>query len=213
MTIAALVLAAGSPNRLGAPKQLVPVAGRPLVRHVAEAATGSVCDAVAVILGAHAQRVEAALEGLDVVCLPNARWIEGMASSIRAGVAWADAQGFDDVVVLVADQLRVTRDHVDALVRTQRRGHTMTASRYCGVLGVPAIFGRPHFPALMALVGDRGARDVLRASPEIAAVDWTDGAFDIDAPQDVLRLTPPRAPSPAEPRARRATPRGRARSR
>ncbi len=213
MTIAALVLAAGSSTRLGAPKQLVPVGGRPLVRHVVESATESVCDAVAVVLGAHAQRVEAALEGLDVVSLPNARWIEGMASSIRAGVAWADTQGFDDVVILVADQLRVTRDHVDALVRMQRRGKSMTASRYCGVLGVPAVFARAHFPALMALVGDRGARDVLRAASDVAAVDWNDGAFDVDVPRDVVQLTPPRAPSREEPRARRATPRARARSR
>ena len=35
--IAALVLAAGSSNRLGTPKQLLPIDGRPLVRHVVEA--------------------------------------------------------------------------------------------------------------------------------------------------------------------------------
>ncbi|HEY2365499.1 MAG TPA: NTP transferase domain-containing protein, partial [Polyangiaceae bacterium] len=96
--IAALVLAAGSSNRLGTPKQLVPIDGRPLVRHVVEAANASSCDAVAVILGAHAQRIEGAIGGLDVVMLPNARWIEGMASSIRVGVAWADAHAFDAVV-------------------------------------------------------------------------------------------------------------------
>ncbi len=201
MTIAALVLV-GSTNRFGTPKHLIPIDGRPLVRHVVEAAVSSSCDAVAVVVGAHAARVESALEGLDVVCLPNARWIEGMASSIRAGVAWADARGFDDVVVLVADQLRVTNDHVDALVRTHRRGHAMTASRYCNVLGVPAVFARSRFPALMSLVGDRGARDVLVDVPDVATVDWREAA-----------VTPLRVPSRAAPRARRETPRSRARSR
>jgi len=211
--IAALVLAAGSSNRLGTPKQLVPVDGRPLVRHVVEAANASSCDAVAVILGAHAQRIEGAIGGLDVVLLPNARWIEGMASSIRVGVAWADALDFDAVMIVVADQLRITREHLDALVVAHRKGNVMTASRYCGVLGVPAVFPRSSYPALMSLAGDRGARDVLRGASGVAEVDWGDGAFDLDVPADLSRITPRRLGSPLERPVRRTTPRARARSR
>lgn len=211
--IAALVLAAGSSNRLGTPKQLVPIDGRPLVRHVVEAANASSCDAVAVVVGAHARRIEEAIGGLDVVTLPNARWIEGMASSIRVGVAWAAAQAFDAVMIVVADQLRITRDHLDALVLAHREGEVMAASRYCGVLGVPAVFPRSSYTSLMALAGDRGARDVLRATPGVAEVAWGDGAFDLDVPADLSRITPRRLGSPHERPARRTTPRARARSR
>ena len=212
--IAALVLAAGSSNRLGTPKQLLPVDGRPLVRHVVEAANASSCDAVAVILGAHAQRIEGAIGGLDVVMLPNTRWIEGMAASIRVGVAWADAQDFDAVMIVVADQLRITRDHLDALVLAHRERNVISASKYCGVLGVPAVFPRSAFASLMALAGDRGARDVLRASSDdVAEVAWDDGAFDIDVPADLSRLTPRRLGSPLERPVRRTTQRARARSR
>ncbi|HEX4513897.1 MAG TPA: nucleotidyltransferase family protein [Polyangiaceae bacterium] len=213
MIIAALVLAAGSSNRLGTPKQLVPIDGQPLVRHVVRAANESCCDAVAVILGAHAQRIEGALGGLDIVMLPNARWIEGMASSIRVGVAWADAQDFDAVMIVVADQLRITRDHIDALVQEHRKNGAMAASKYCDVLGVPAVFPRSTYPSLMALAGDRGARDVLRASNDVAEVDWSDGAFDVDVPADLSRLTPRRVGSPPERHVHRRTPRARARSR
>lgn len=207
--IAALVLAAGSSNRLGTPKQLLPVDGRPLVRHVVEAANASSCDAVAVVLGAHARRIEGAIGGLDVVVLPNARWIEGMAASIRVGVGWAAAQAFDAVMIVVADQLRVTRDHLDALVIAHRRDKVMSASKYCGVLGVPAVFPRSAYPSLMALAGDRGARDVLRASSEVAEVDWEDGAFDVPP----SHVTPRRSGSLPERPARRTTQRARARSR
>jgi molybdenum cofactor cytidylyltransferase len=211
MTVAALVLAAGSSSRLGTPKQLLPIEGRPLVRHVVEAATASSCDAVAVVLGAHAPRIESAIGAADVVFLPNARWIEGMASSIRAGVAWADAGGFDAVMVLVSDQLRITTAHLDALVRAHGEDGRPTASRYCDVLGVPAIFPRSHFGALMALVGDRSARDVLRdAGDGVAAVDWHDGTYEVDVPHSLTRL---RLASPPERRVRRTTPRARARSR
>ena len=199
--IAALVLAAGSSKQ-------------PLVRHVVEAANASCCDAVAVILGAHAQRIEGAIGGLDVVMLPNARWIEGMASSIRVGVAWAGAQDFDAVMIVVADQLRITRDHLDALVLAHRKGNVIAASRYCGVLGVPAVFPRAVYPSLMALAGDRGARDVLRASNEVAEVAWGDGEIDLaDVPAAFSRITPRRLGSPSERPLRRTIQRARARSR
>ncbi len=209
MTVAALVLAAGSSNRLGTPKQLLPIEGRPLVRHVASAARSS-CDAVAVVVGAHATRIESALAGLDVVCLMNARWMEGVASSVRTGVGWAAERGFDGVMLLAADQLLVTREHLDALLRAHKRDRAMVASRYCGVLGVPAVFSRSKFQTLMALAGDRGAREVLRESiHDVLPVDWIDGAFDLDAPRHVppymvKTSMPERVTRPACPRARRS---------
>jgi molybdenum cofactor cytidylyltransferase len=164
-----------------------------------------------VVLGAHAPRIESAIGTLDVVFLPNTRWIEGMASSIRAGVAWADSGGFDAVMVVVSDQLRITAAHLDALVRAHRADGKPAASRYCDVLGVPAVFPRSHFGALMALVGDRGARDVLReAGDDVVTVEWHDGAYDVDVPHHITRL---RLASPPERRVRRTTPRARARSR
>jgi molybdenum cofactor cytidylyltransferase len=210
--IAALVLAAGSSNRLGTPKQLAPIDGRPLVRHVVEAANESCCDAVAVILGAHAQRVEEAIGGLDVVTLPNARWIEGVASSIRVGVSWADAQAFDAVMIVAADQLRVTREHLDALVSEHRKNGAIAASNHCGALGVPAVFPRAVYPSLMALAGDRGARDVLAAaSSSVAEVAWNDD--DDEHFSDSWRVTPRRVGSPFARPVRRTTQRARARSR
>jgi molybdenum cofactor cytidylyltransferase len=208
--IAALVLAAGSSNGLGTPKQLVPIDGQPLVRHVVQAAIASSCDAVAVILGAHAQRIEGAIGGLDVVTLSNARWIEGVASSIRVGVAWASAQEFDAVMIVAADQLRITRNHLDALVAAHREADLIAASRYSGVLGVPAVFPRSSYASLMALAGDRGARDVLRATEHVAEVDWDDGgALDLEE----SRVTRRRVASPPQRPLRRTTQRARARSR
>jgi CTP:molybdopterin cytidylyltransferase MocA len=114
-------------------------------------------------------------------------------------------------MIVFADQLRITRDHLDALVVAHRKGKVTAASRYCGVIGVPAVFPRSSFPSLMMLAGDRGARDVLRATSGVAEVDWSDGMLDLD---DVpARVTPRRLGSPYARPVRRTTPRARERSR
>jgi CTP:molybdopterin cytidylyltransferase MocA len=46
---------------------------------------------------------------------------------------------------------------------------------------------RAAFARLAALRGERGARALLR-DPEVAALDWPDGAIDIDTPGDYDRL-------------------------
>src|SRR3989442_3261575 len=81
--IAFIVLAAGAGRRFGGPKQLAPLAGRPLLQHVVDAAP----DPLTVVLGAHADAVRAGvdLDSADVVVCED--WEEGQAASLRPGVA------------------------------------------------------------------------------------------------------------------------------
>ncbi|HEY5926895.1 MAG TPA: nucleotidyltransferase family protein [Kofleriaceae bacterium] len=188
MTVAALVLAAGASRRLGEPKQLVSIDGVPLVRRIVERAMAA-CDAVCVVLGARPERVAGALVGLDVALTFCPLWFEGMGASLRTGVAWARAAGHDAVMVLTCDQPRLTVEHARSLVdHHHSHARATVASRYADTLGVPAVFGSAQFDALLALEGDRGARALLRSGGNVIAVDWADGAFDIDTPADIARL-------------------------
>lgn len=184
MTIGAVVLAAGASRRLGRPKQLVMIDGTPLVRRIAERA-GAVCDEVCVVVGAHADRIAAALHGLDVRLAYAPDWNEGMAASLRHGVAWAANAGHDAVALFACDQPRLSHEHVLALVAAHRGSGAVVASRYADTLGVPAIFGRARFGDLLAQRGDRGARALLRDDPNVVAIEWPDGAFDVDTPADL----------------------------
>jgi CTP:molybdopterin cytidylyltransferase MocA len=185
--IGAAVLAAGASRRLGRPKQLVSVDGQQLVRRMAEAALQSGCQPVTVVLGAHAAEVRAAVAGLPLICLSNPAWPEGMGSSVRVATEWASGAALDALMLVLVDQLRLSSGHLDALRAASDQGRRIAASAYQGVLGVPAIFPRRFFPALQALKGDSGARQLLRGNFPVTAVSWPEGTYDLDRLTDLVR--------------------------
>ena len=173
---AAVILAAGTSRRLGRPKQLVELDGEPLVRRIARIAL-TACDPVAVVSGA--VPLDGPLSGLPVEIVENVFWTEGIASSIRAGIAWAEPA--DAAVLLTCDQVLLDTAHLRALLHASGDGR-LAASRYAGILGIPAVFPRAFFPVLLALSGDRGAQPLLE--PAIP-VDWPAGARDLDTLADL----------------------------
>jgi xanthine dehydrogenase accessory factor len=187
-SVVCAVLGAGGSSRLGRPKQLEIYAGKPLVRHVVDEVAAASCDAVAVVLGASASRIAPVLDGATVVVLANAAWDEGIASSIRAAVTWAEERGAAALVLVLADQPLIDGAHVDRLVEAWRAGAPAAASVYGGVLGVPALFDASLFGDLLALEGDRGAARVLRGREDVARVSWPEGAVDVDTDADAAAL-------------------------
>src|SRR5918997_5983315 len=99
--ISAVVLAAGASTRLGRPKQLLELDGKPLLQHVVDALDGAGLDEVVVVLGHEAERIRAAVvlpaRGRVVV---NRAHRSGQASSLRAGLDAVDAASEAAVVVL-----------------------------------------------------------------------------------------------------------------
>ncbi|HJP99088.1 MAG TPA: NTP transferase domain-containing protein, partial [Rhodanobacteraceae bacterium] len=108
-TVAAIVLAAGDASRYGAPKQLLPIEGVPMVRRVALAALGA-ATRVVVVTGARRAQVEAAVRGLDVACTFNASWREGMGGSIAHGIGHVrrSMPVASASIVMLADQPQIT---------------------------------------------------------------------------------------------------------
>ena len=188
--IAAVILAAGASQRLGQPKQLIQVGGESLLRRTARFAVQAGCAPVWVVLGFAAEQMRPELQGLPVQALTNAHWSQGMASSLRSGVSAAQVSA-DAVLLLVCDQVRLSADHLSALVSHHRGGTgAITASEYGGTLGVPAIFSARLFSELLQIEGDRGAREVIDRHPADAqALSWPDGALDLDGPEQLKAIT------------------------
>lgn len=172
---------------MGETKQLLQVGAESLVRRAARAAA-SACAEVVVVVGADARRVCAELAGLPVRIVTNPQWREGISSSIRCGVL-ALSGDVDAAVFVPCDQPAVSDRLLGDLVHTfdETRSETV-ACRYAGVVGAPALFGRSWFPRLLALDGDVGARRLLReAQADLVTVEFPDGAFDLDTPEDLAR--------------------------
>lgn len=179
--IAAIVLAAGTSSRFGAPKMLAPLAGRPLVRWTVERVLASSVDEVAVVVGPEADAVRGALAGLPVRCVVNARYTEGQSTSLQVGLAALDGAARAAVIAL-GDQPSVDAAVIDALIARHRDTHQpIVAPRYQGVRGNPVLFDASVFAELDGVRGDRGARDVIAREP--ARVAWVE--LDVPMPRGV----------------------------
>lgn len=189
----AVILAAGASTRMGRPKQLLPLAGNPLVVHAAEAALASSAWPVVVVLGANAGAIRPSLAKLPVLIAENSAWAEGMASSIRAGVTTLQqfSRALEGVIVALCDQPAFSAAVIARLVAVQREtGAGIVAARYGGRNAAPALFRREHFPVLAALTGEEGARHLLNENTSgLATVDLPDLAVDLDTPEDYAATT------------------------
>jgi len=191
---AGVILAAGASRRMGRPKQLLPVGGRPLLEGVVAQACASRLDEVVVVLGAAAEAVRAGVAMGRARVVVNDDHAAGMSSSLRAGLA-ALGPEVDRAVVILGDQPDVPASLLDELLALQERsGLPSAALSFDGLLHPPVVLLRERWGDLRPLEGDVGCRTLCRARPElVAALPARAGGrhpVDVDTPEDYARLSP-----------------------
>ncbi len=215
--IATVILAAGRSSRM-APhnKLLMPAGDRSMLRRAAEAALAAGCAPVVVVTGPQANAVAATLAGLGVTCVANAAHDEGIASSIRAGVA-ALPTDCAAAIFMLGDMPLVQAAHLQRLVDAfdADAGRNVCVPVWQGKRGNPVLWGALHFAQLRQLQGDRGAR-VLFASlgEQLVEVAMPDDAVLVDvdtlaALEDLqarLECAGTQATSPFEPQSNAGSP-------
>jgi molybdenum cofactor cytidylyltransferase len=166
--VAAVVLAAGASRRLGRSKQSLEIGGETLLERAVRVAVEARLEPVIVVV--RDTGVASVLGGCELVV--NELADEGMASSIRVGVARALELGVVGVVVMACDQVALRAEHLRELCGEVDR---VTGSGYAGKVGIPAYFPAEKFEELMELRGDVGAREMLRGAAAVV-----DEALDLD---------------------------------
>jgi molybdenum cofactor cytidylyltransferase len=189
--ISGVVLSAGSSTRLGRPKQLLPLRGRPLLQHVLDAAAAADLHEVVVVLGHRAAQISEALvrppRGRVVV---NPAHDRGQSTSLRAGLA-ALGPEVGAALVLLGDQPEVRVEAIRAVRAAWEAGQgPVVRAAYGGRPGHPLVLDRSLWPAIAELEGDLGAREAVRAHPDwVAAVEvGGEPPPDVDTEKDYERL-------------------------
>jgi molybdenum cofactor cytidylyltransferase len=193
MSVAAIVLAAGSSTRLGRPKQLVEVRGEALLERVVGAVSEWPVETVVVVLGADAEEILEEVDFGGSVVAINEGWQEGMASSLRVGLDVLTREpGITHAFVALGDQPGIPIEVPVGLVaaaETSNRPAIVPVYRY--ERSNPVLFARSLWERLMALEGDAGASGFLRSHPQLVEEVRFDHLppRDVDTEHDIADLT------------------------
>ena len=165
---------------MGQPKQLELLAGESLLQRTLRLCHETELQPIVVVLGAAAEAVARDVDLSSATVVINDAWEEGMASSIRTGIA-SLPEGCTGCVIVTCDMPALTSEHLRRLAACDK----VTASSYADRKGVPAYFPASSFADLSQLSGDTGARSLLASA---LAIGLTGGELDIDTPDDLLRV-------------------------
>lgn len=189
----ALILAGGAGRRFGASggssKLLADLGGVPVIRRVADRVLAAGFAETVVVSGAEDASLRRALAGLDCRIIAAPDWGEGMAASLRTGIAALSPEA-KGVCVFLGDMPLVPTAVGSALIAAAEKSGYAARPRHEGKPGHPVAFTRAAFADLLTLRGDTGATALLKARPErVAYIDTADSGvlLDIDTPGDLPR--------------------------
>lgn len=188
--VAAIVLAAGQARRMGGPNKLLArFDGKPLVRLIVERALASKAGPVVVVTGHRSAEVTEALAGLEIRLVHNPDYADGLATSLKTGLA-AVPESAGGTLVLLADMPGITTTVMDRLVDAfrARPGPAIVLPTVDGKRGNPVLWPRAFFPELMTVTGDTGARHLIARHEEAVERVEIGGAagLDVDTPEALV---------------------------
>ena len=182
-----LLLAAGTSSRMGQPKALLSIGQKPLIRHQIDQLQ-ALGKPITLVLGAHAQTIQAALVDTEVNLIFNVDYPMGMGHSIASGVQSIISSGRDleAIMICAIDQPLIDSAHYTSLIQKAQQSDfsIIQSASEEGWQGIPTIFKSLHFEALTKLTGDQGAKSVIQQNPrQVTSIKARPGTLiDVDTP-------------------------------
>ncbi|MBI5742100.1 MAG: nucleotidyltransferase family protein [Nitrospirae bacterium] len=201
--VSAVLLAAGSSKRMGQLKQLLPLKGKPIIRHSLDALLSAGLDDIVVVLGERNPDLINIVGGLPVRVVFNTVPGSDMAESLRTGLRSVDCSS-TGILISLADHPMASSATIQVLVSLHhQKPDRILVPRYEMRKGHPVLL-----PSILLKDIHKGGtlRDVIGKYPErIRPVEVEDRGvvLDIDTMEDyenLLNLAPHESkPGPARP--------------
>ncbi|KFL44739.1 MobA-related protein [Sphingobium sp. ba1] len=191
--IAAVLLAAGMSSRFGEDDKLMAdLRGKPVAAHTLETvASMAFAELVAVVRPIEVAPVlHRKLDRRGYTIIVNDRPEDGISGSIvRAVQHLMPMNSVRGILICLADMPDVPQSHYNRICLAAEDIRSVVASTDGFSSSPPAFIGRKHFPELLRLRGDQGARALLSHGLQI---DTSVGILhDIDTPEDLVNSVPP----------------------
>ena len=192
MNISATILAAGSSQRMGDNKLLLPFQDNTLINVVCKTIIDSYLKPVFVVTGFENKKVVESLpKSIDKIVY-NEDWSRGMATSINKAIS-SLPNNIDGNMIVLGDMPLITVKTINKLhqVFLNNNGNKIIYADYLGKQANPVIFPRKFFDEILHLNGDKGCKKIIyknRKSSIGVPIDSSEVIFDCDTKDDYSDL-------------------------
>lgn len=191
--LAVVLLAAGGSRRMGHPKQLIELEGKPLIRTILHRLSAICPLELLVVLGAHNELIapHCLAPGLQTTpqILHNIDWEEGLSTSIRLAAEHLKncCSSIDHALFALVDQPFLRKEHYGEMIEASRKfPDKIIAAQYNDKVGAPMLFPKGYFDGLGKLKGDKGAGGWVRGmADKVISIDLPEAEHDWDSPEDL----------------------------
>ena len=201
-TIAAIVLAAGSSQRMGEQNKLhLPIDGVSLLRHSLQTLLAANIDELVVVLGHEQASTRALIDDLPLQIVYNEAHSTGQMTSVHCGLAALKAN-HGGVIVALGDQPALTVADINYLIDAyrQRSGGEVVVPTFAGQRGNPIIISESCRVDILAGTRNLGCRKFIEKNPELVyKIEMPNPGvlIDLDTPQEYENYCKSRSPDEA----------------
>ena len=169
-------------------------AGKPMIVRVVDNVLSSNARPILVVTGHQAEAIENALGGRPVRYVHATDYAQGLAESLKAGIAAVPPECAGAIVCL-GDMPLVTGRMIDRLLSMYDpdEGRSIVLPTFRGKQGNPMIWDRRFFAEILAITGDSGARFLVgKHAEQVSEVEMADDAVlrDFDTTESLATLPP-----------------------
>lgn len=185
--VGAIILAAGMSSRMGQPKLLMTLRGKPMFRYPLESAIRNQLDPICLIGGQHIQafQLEAA-ELQDVEFIYNPHYEKGMSSTLKEGIKNIKGRS-DAAFIFLADQPFVPDIVIQSMLEQLHADIRVVRPQYQGIFGHPILIDNSLYDEFLLIEGDQGGKEIIKKykyETRILTFEDSIWGMDIDSEED-----------------------------